>query len=106
MYSTLRVQGIPLRGSSDCAQTIILSTTNGATLGGVVFTAGELVQYFPSSDTASIFFSDPSFSALENIDGAAVLMPEPGTGLLVLLGLAGLARYRRASLRSPGATRS
>jgi hypothetical protein len=85
---------------------IILSTTNAASLAGVAFTEGDLVQYFPSSNTASIFFSGSNFAALADIDAVAVLTPEPGTGLLFLLGLAGLAARRRAGLRPPSAARA
>jgi hypothetical protein len=84
---------------------IILSTTNAASLAGVAFTAGDLVQYFPSSNTASIFFSGSNFTAIANIDATAVFVPEPGTGLLFLLGLAGLAAYRRNGTLSARAAR-
>jgi hypothetical protein len=85
---------------------IVLSTTNSASLAGVAFTAGDLVQYYPTSNTASIYFSGLNFVAIENIDAMTVVVPEPGTGLLVLLGLAGLAARRRAGIRRPSVARA
>lgn len=79
---------------------VILSTTNGGTIGGVTFTDGDLVRYDLVSDTASIVFSQSSFtSGLEDIDAVYVappgFVPEPGTGLLLAFGLALLPRRRR-----------
>jgi hypothetical protein len=71
---------------------IILSTVNAATLGGLTFNDGDLARYFPGTNTAVLFFAETAFSASENVD--AVFVPEPGTAALVAFGLAVLARRR------------
>jgi hypothetical protein len=72
---------------------IVLSTETGAILGGLSFRDGDLVRYFPLTNTAILYFSESAFSANENID--AVFVPEPGTGLLLAMGLAHLSRRRQ-----------
>ena len=52
---------------------IILSTTGGATLGGLSFSDGSLVDYDPVTDTASLYFSESNFSGGADIDGVHVL---------------------------------
>jgi len=81
---------------------IILSTTNDATLGGVSFHADDLVQWFPATNTASLYFSGSQFAANENIDAVLVVVPEPGSASLCLLGLALFAARRRARRRPAG----
>jgi hypothetical protein len=71
---------------------ILLSTTTAATLGGLGFAPGDVIQYFPTSNTAVAFFSGAAFGSTENVD--AVFGPEPATGALVAFGLAALARRR------------
>ncbi len=73
--------------------TIILTTQTGASIGGLTFFDGDLIHYDPVSDTASLGFAESNFAASENVD--AVFGPEPGTGSLLALGLALLARRRR-----------
>lgn len=72
---------------------VVLSTTNGATIGGLTFQDGDLVRYVPTTNTATLFLSESVFGGInENIDGVSV--PEPGTAALVALGLAALVRRR------------
>jgi len=52
---------------------IILSTTGSATLGGLSFTDGSLVEYNPVTDTATLFFDENLFSANEDIDAVYVM---------------------------------
>ncbi len=52
---------------------ILLSTTGSAQLGGLNFRDGDIVEYDPASDTASLFFSEDNFSANEDIDGFHLL---------------------------------
>jgi hypothetical protein len=58
----------------------VLSTEDGATLAGLVFRDGDLVEYDPLSATASIFLSEDLFSANEDIDGVRVM----ANGLVIL----------------------
>ena len=52
---------------------IILSTAGAASLGGLTFGDGDLVEYDPGTGTASLFFSEGSFSGNEDIDAVHVL---------------------------------
>jgi hypothetical protein len=52
---------------------IILSTTGSAKLGGLRFKDGDLVEYDPNTNTASLFFSEGLFSNDEDIDAVDVL---------------------------------
>ena len=52
---------------------IVLSTANGATLGGLTFRDGDLARYDPVAGTATLYFNENLFSANENVDGADVL---------------------------------
>jgi len=67
---------------ADPADTIILSTHDAAELGGLAFTAADLVEYDPATDTATLYFdganlfTDPS----ENVQSAHVL----GNGHIIL----------------------
>jgi len=72
---------------------ILLSTTSGATIGGLTFLSGDVVRYVPSTNTATIALSGSTFTATENVDGV-FYAPEPGTGLLLAFGLTGLALRR------------
>jgi hypothetical protein len=73
--------------------TIILSTSNSATIAGLTFRDGDLVRYNPLTGVATLEFDEDAFDASENVD--AVFGPEPGTGALLALGLGLLARRRR-----------
>jgi hypothetical protein len=73
---------------------IILSTASNASIGGLSFLDGDLVRYDPISGTATLAFSESAFAGGENIDGF-FYTPEPATGLLLALGLAGLSLRRR-----------
>lgn len=75
---------------------IRLSTQGGATLGGLTFRDGDIVEYDPLSDTAVLVFSEDDFSGNPNVDAySATAVPEPGTAALLALGLAGVAAGRR-----------
>ena len=51
----------------------ILSTDSGATLGGLTFRDGDLIDYNPIADTATLFFNEDLFAANEDIDAVHVL---------------------------------
>ena len=74
---------------------IVLSTIGGATLGGLSFGAGDLVEYNPTTDTSTLYFDENLFSSSANIDGAYITpMPEPAT--ILLLGLGSLVLIRKS----------
>ena len=52
---------------------ILLSTTGTATLGGLTFSDGSLVEYNPVTDSASLYFSESLFAGGADIDGVHVL---------------------------------
>jgi hypothetical protein len=52
---------------------IILSTKSSATLGGLRFRDGDLVEYNPNTRTASLFFSESLFSRNVDIDAVDIL---------------------------------
>lgn len=65
---------------------IILSTVDAATLGGLSFTDGDLVEYNPTTDVATLYFSESLFSDNADVDAVYVTtLPEPAT--IALLGL-------------------
>jgi len=64
---------------------LILSTEGGATLGGLTFADGDLVEYNPTTDVATLYFSEGLFSNNADVDAVYVTtVPEPAT--IVLLG--------------------
>ena len=68
--------------------TILLSTRNTASLGGLVdFSNGDVVVYEPARDTATPFFGASNFASVENID-ALHQVPEPGEVLMLVAGIA------------------
>lgn len=67
---------------------IILSTIDGATLGGLSFGDGDLIEYNPTTDTATLFFDESLFSADEDIDAVHIL--ESGNIVLSTSGAAAL----------------
>lgn len=75
--------------------TIILSTQDNASIGGLIFLDGDLVRYDPNSDTATLYFAEALFGTGENVDAVFVPIPEPSTASLLTLGLLLLARRRR-----------
>jgi len=78
---------------------ILLSTTRSARLGGLRFKDGDLVEYNPGTDTATLFFSEGLFSHNEDIDAVSIIaddtepVPEPAT--LLLLGLGALWNLKK-----------
>ena len=78
---------------------IILSTTGNATLGGLSFSDGDLVEYNPTTNVATLFFNENVFSNNEDIDGVHIL--ENGNILLSTTGTAslpGLSNFRDGSI--------
>lgn len=78
---------------------IILSTTGDATLGGISFADGDLIEYIPSSNTASLFFDESNFSGGADIDGVHIL----SNGNILLStenteSLPGLANFENGSI--------
>lgn len=59
---------------------IILSTDSAATIGGLTFDDGDLVEYDPGTNTATLFFNEDLFDDDENIDAVSVL----GSGHIIL----------------------
>ena len=65
---------------------IILSTVDAATLGGLSFADGDLVEYNPTTNVATLYFSESLFSDNADVDAVYVTtLPEPTT--IALLGL-------------------
>ncbi|MBN1141029.1 MAG: PEP-CTERM sorting domain-containing protein [Deltaproteobacteria bacterium] len=59
----------------DGSQVMVISTTLGATLGGVTFKDGDLVRYDPVSNSASLFFEESDhFRLSEDIDALSILV--------------------------------
>ncbi len=81
---------------------VVLSTQGNATLDGLRFRDGDLVEYNPVTGVATLLFQESLFSRNEDINAASIIEPvappEPGT-LLLLLGGAAVAvlRHRRRS---------
>ncbi len=67
---------------------IILSTNSEATLGGLSFVIGDLIEYNPTTDIATLFFDENLFSASENIDAVSLL--DNGNIILSTTGIATL----------------
>ncbi len=66
---------------------IVLSTTGGATLGGLSFTDGDLLEYNPTTDVSTLYFSEGLFSNNADIGAVSITsMPEPATVALLGLG--------------------
>lgn len=59
---------------------IVLSTNLTATIGGLTFEDGDLVEYDPGTKTATLFFDEDLFGDDENIDAVSVL----GNGHIIL----------------------
>jgi len=75
---------------------IILSTEGSATLGGLSFADGDLIEYNPITDTATLYFDESLFGNNANIDGVYVKhLPEPATIATLGLGCLVLVRPRR-----------
>ena len=52
---------------------MLISTTSNATLGGLSFSSGDLIEYDFQTNTASLYFSESLFSSNEDIDAVHVL---------------------------------
>jgi hypothetical protein len=75
---------------------IILSTEGSATLGGLSFADGDLIEYNPITDTATLYFDESLFGNNADIDGVYVKhLPEPATIATLGLGCLVLVRPRR-----------
>src|SRR5215470_20187657 len=55
------------------AAQLYLSTTNGATIGGLTFRDGDIARYDTVSGVATLYFSEDNFSGNENIDALHIL---------------------------------
>ncbi|MHC4417957.1 MAG: PEP-CTERM sorting domain-containing protein, partial [Planctomycetota bacterium] len=77
---------------------LVLSTAGNATLGGLSFGAGDLVEYNSGTDTATLYFDASNFSSAANIDAAFADTPEPAT--MILLGFGWLPLIFRRRRRS------
>ncbi|MBW8040118.1 MAG: PEP-CTERM sorting domain-containing protein [Planctomycetes bacterium] len=66
---------------------IILSTAGAATLGGLSFGGGDLAEYNPTTDTATLYFDESNFAGNANVGAVSITsMPEPATVALLGLG--------------------
>jgi hypothetical protein len=54
-------------------QNILLSTSSDATLGGISFRDGDIVQYNIATDTATLFFSEDLLSSDNDVDAVSLL---------------------------------
>jgi hypothetical protein len=73
---------------------IVLSTVGGATLDGLSFGAGDLVEYNPTTDVATLYFDENNFASSANIDAVySTTLPEPAT--IALLGLGSMVLIGR-----------
>jgi hypothetical protein len=74
---------------------IIISTAASATLGGMTFADGDLVEYNPTTDVATLYFSEGLFSNNANVNAVYVTtLPEPATIALLGLGMLALIIHR------------
>ncbi|MHC4160322.1 MAG: PEP-CTERM sorting domain-containing protein, partial [Planctomycetota bacterium] len=75
---------------------IILSTEGGATLGGLSFADGDLVEYNPTTDIATLYFNEGLFTNNADVDAVhAPTLPEPATVALLGLGFLVLINNRK-----------
>lgn len=75
--------------------TLILSTDATETLGGLTFGDGDLAEYSPITNTATLYFDESLFGNNADIDGVYVThMPEPATIATLGLGRLVLVRQR------------
>jgi hypothetical protein len=77
VHSRVRLAAIALGTSliagSATAASIIVSTSNGATLGGLTFRDGDLVRYDTVANTATLFFDEDLFAQDEQVDAFQLL---------------------------------
>lgn len=59
---------------------IVLSTGNQATLGGLTFRDGDLIEYNPTTDTSTLYFNQDNFTG--NADISAVYVKDNGNIIL------------------------
>ena len=75
---------------------IILSTVGAATLGGLSFSDGDLVEYNPTTDIATLYFDEGLFGNNADVDAVYVAtLPEPATVILLGLGFLVLIKNRK-----------
>lgn len=84
---------------------IVLSTLESASLGGLSFTCGDLVEYNPTTDIATLYFDEDNFTGGANINAVYVTtLPEPATVALLGLGSLVLIGRKRTTLPVPQTT--
>lgn len=97
---------VPVVGNSLGGSTIIEVRWNGATVGSCAVTQRDqwiphVVEVLAEGTNSELMFFNPSVAAWPFIDGVtATPVPEPGTGVVTVLGCAGLIWGARRS-RSP-----
>lgn len=74
----------------------IFSTSNNATIDGVTFRDGDLIEFDPITGIATLFQAESEFSSNEDIDAIFIRVPVPAAALLMMTALIGLHRRRRA----------